>query len=372
MAADGEQQQQQPLTARVPRQGAVAIQYPGYIASVDAALASLGGLEGLGRGLQERAGLLKLRLRPEDSHSHPLLGERQHVAGLVLRIARPRDQPGAPPSMTIAARVAQAHAFTGLADYQFLGDDGPWGGGRDASRLSARNEGGGAEPFGAGAARPLLLVPPLFSKVDAPLVFGFRDQAPSRGAVSGGNPGCVLQPALQPELTARQQRRLQRLHPNIATLHPHAACPGVATCVTPHAMQSPRRLARPPAAGRASFPFTSPTCRQACRCQRRRPAQRRQQHARRWWRPCRCGPDAALGGSSSAQQRCMRGRQLQGRPDTPADRRGALCATHTPAGGTGGAAGVASRAAAGAASTRQQPAAVAAAAGGAVLPVQDG
>jgi hypothetical protein len=61
---------------------------------------------------------LKLRLRPEDPYSHPLFGERAQQAGLLLRIARPKGQPEAAPSVTCVSRVAATYAFNGMADYQ--------------------------------------------------------------------------------------------------------------------------------------------------------------------------------------------------------------------------------------------------------------
>lgn len=167
------------ITLKVPRTSGVAIFYPGYIQNVDKAVESLGGEETLHTALQDAAGFLKLRLRPDDQHSHPLFGERQQETGLVLRISRPRGQPDAEPTVTVVSRVHASYAFNGMADYQFLGADSLEGK-RDLSSLQdTRNDPAEAEPFKH--QQPFLLVPPLFSKGDMPVAFAFRDQAPPKG-----------------------------------------------------------------------------------------------------------------------------------------------------------------------------------------------
>jgi hypothetical protein len=50
---------------------------------------------------------------------------------------------------------------------------------RDLSRLSERNQPCASEPFHS--QQPLLLLPPIFSKQDMPVVFAFRDQPPPKG-----------------------------------------------------------------------------------------------------------------------------------------------------------------------------------------------
>uniref|UniRef100_A0A383W949 Transcription factor IIIC subunit 5 HTH domain-containing protein n=1 Tax=Tetradesmus obliquus TaxID=3088 RepID=A0A383W949_TETOB len=192
------------LDVKVPRQSGVAIHLPGFISSVDSALQTLGGEAALEKALQDNA-LLKLRLRPEDPASHPLFGERLEHPGLVLRIARPKGQPDAAPRISVVCRTHASYAFTGLADYQYLGQDHGQAA-RDLSRLSARNQPAAAEPLRA--PQPLLLLPPIFSKQDMPVAFAFRDSAPPKGAASlekdsSGQCSGQRQP---------QQQRLQRHH----------------------------------------------------------------------------------------------------------------------------------------------------------------
>jgi hypothetical protein len=96
----------------------------------------------LARQHHHQPAFLKLRLRPSDPYSHPLLGEVQaQEHGLLLRIARPRQQQaqgggaaggaaamgssaapaGAAPRVSVAARVTRVYAFNGMADYQVRG-----------------------------------------------------------------------------------------------------------------------------------------------------------------------------------------------------------------------------------------------------------
>jgi general transcription factor 3C polypeptide 5 (transcription factor C subunit 1) len=78
--------------------------------------------------------------------------------------------------------VTASYSFAGLADYQYLGVDTrhqQQQQQRDYRTLSERNRPQAAEPFKV--AQPLLLVPPIFSKVDMPVAFAFKDQAPSKG-----------------------------------------------------------------------------------------------------------------------------------------------------------------------------------------------
>jgi hypothetical protein len=121
-AADEVAEAPDTLDIKVPRQSGVAIHFPGYISNVENALQTLGGEAALEKALQDNA-LLKLRLRPDDPASHPLFGERLEHPGLVLRVARPKGQPDAAPSISVVCRTHASYAFTGLADYQYLGQD---------------------------------------------------------------------------------------------------------------------------------------------------------------------------------------------------------------------------------------------------------
>ncbi|KAI8462324.1 MAG: RNA polymerase III transcription factor IIIC subunit-domain-containing protein [Monoraphidium minutum] len=114
---------------RVPPLEAVAIEFPGYIRNVDRAMAALG-------GAPEAAAALDARAR------------------------------------AAAAVVRASYRFSGLADFQYLPVD-PRAGGRSLSSLPEKNRPDAAEAYRT--VQPFLLVPPLFSRVDVPLDFAFRD-----------------------------------------------------------------------------------------------------------------------------------------------------------------------------------------------------
>ncbi|KAF8057109.1 ccp1 [Scenedesmus sp. PABB004] len=190
------------VEARLPRGAGVAVLYPGYIGDPGAALATLGGADALSAALADAPAVLKLHLRPEDPASHPLFGMRREAPGLVLRVARRRGDPGAAPRVTVAARLTAAYTFDGLADFQYVSAEAAPPGARDLSRLGAANQPGAAEPFGA--PQPLLLVPPLFSRLDVPVGFAFADPPPAAEAEPAPSSRrrviSFYDPALPPEL----------------------------------------------------------------------------------------------------------------------------------------------------------------------------
>ncbi len=174
------------VTVQVPQQAAVAIEYPGYIRSVDAALTTLGGEAGITTAVATQAPYLTLRLRPDDPYSHPLFSDKPMPAhSLLLRISRPKDQPEGSSDgvkVTAVARVTRVYRFSGLADFQFLQPRHPTGMGRIAVSPAAAkayhalpedNRAAVAEPFKR--QEPFLMVPPLFSRLDMPTNFSFRD-----------------------------------------------------------------------------------------------------------------------------------------------------------------------------------------------------
>lgn len=162
-----------------PAHEAVAIEFPGYIRSVDRALAALGGLKEAVAAIDARSSVLKLWLRPDDPLCHPLFGERRRTRSLLLRVSQPRgsgsgDGDSSDVQVAAAAVVRTVYRFTGLADYQYLPID-PRAATRSFSTLGEKNRPENAEVYKK--PQPFLLVPPLFSRSDVPLEFAFRDDA---------------------------------------------------------------------------------------------------------------------------------------------------------------------------------------------------
>ena len=158
----------------VPAEVAVLVDYPGYISNPANAVKTLGGPQELDAAVREGRSLIKLQLRPQDQSCHPLYGERQNCQGLLLRISRRKGQPDADVKVRVAARIQSRYTFQGLADYQYLQVD-PAQHTRDLSQLPPEQDPEVAEPVMT--RQPLLVTPPIFSKYDLPVAFGFPDQS---------------------------------------------------------------------------------------------------------------------------------------------------------------------------------------------------
>eukprot|EP00201_Polytomella_parva_P023983 CAMPEP_0175047934 /NCGR_PEP_ID=MMETSP0052_2-20121109/5886_1 /TAXON_ID=51329 ORGANISM="Polytomella parva, Strain SAG 63-3" /NCGR_SAMPLE_ID=MMETSP0052_2 /ASSEMBLY_ACC=CAM_ASM_000194 /LENGTH=329 /DNA_ID=CAMNT_0016311895 /DNA_START=290 /DNA_END=1276 /DNA_ORIENTATION=- len=122
----------------VPNRDFLAIEYPGFIVTIDEALRTLGGLPHI-ESVSESGQSLRLKLRPDDPTSHPLYGERHMTVRILLRIQRPKKKPvnrqsdanssvsphssfghPSPPLVEVISRVPYTYRFSTLADFQFL------------------------------------------------------------------------------------------------------------------------------------------------------------------------------------------------------------------------------------------------------------
>ena len=168
----------------LPKTSMVMVEFPGIVVNDAAALQTFGGAEGVSAALSTPGAMLPLRLRPEDTQSSAIFGDRVPTKNLVLRVVRKRGGgPGALVRAEVLARVPEAFTYKGMADFQFL----------DLANADRRREDalGGEqldddmnEDVGSlldeQADVPLQLVPPIFSKNDKPAEYSFRDH----GAVS--------------------------------------------------------------------------------------------------------------------------------------------------------------------------------------------
>ena len=152
----------------LPDREAVCIEYPGYIRSFEAALATLGGTAKVAQTFQgQKHRPLSLHFRPDDPLSHPLDGERQELSGCLLRFSRKAsaDRSASPAvSATIVARLTTSYNFTGIADFQYASSSG------QAKCLVPEAV---PEPFSK-SVEPLICLPTRFSFVDAPVDYSFR------------------------------------------------------------------------------------------------------------------------------------------------------------------------------------------------------
>lgn len=76
------------ITGTIPDRVAFAIDYPGYPSSLERAIETLGGEEGLGKVRTSESNFLELKFRPDDPFAHPAFGELRHSSDLVLRLSR--------------------------------------------------------------------------------------------------------------------------------------------------------------------------------------------------------------------------------------------------------------------------------------------
>ena len=152
------------VTQPVPDREAFLVEYPGYVRNPEAMVKTLGGLDGLTAASTGGDNVLQLKFRPDDPLTHPLYGERQTTKGLLLKLSRPSDvnsQCGV--KAEVVASVRSKFTFTGMADYQYQSV-------ASSSSASRASEG----PYGE-ETEPLLCIPPLFTKADAPLDYTFKN-----------------------------------------------------------------------------------------------------------------------------------------------------------------------------------------------------
>jgi len=143
------------VTQPVPSREAFLVEFPGYFRNPQAAIQTLGGVDALTKAASSDDSVLQLRFRPGDPYSHPLYGERQAAAGLLLKIARKVADPSQHGvTAEVLACVHTKFTFSGMADYQYLPVD---------SSRSGKASSTSAGPYGEETA-PLLCVPPLFTK----------------------------------------------------------------------------------------------------------------------------------------------------------------------------------------------------------------
>ena len=82
----------------LPTATATCVEYPGFVQNTDACLRTLGQQHGnLQRALATNGQTMELKWRADDPMAHAVVGDRAPSANLLLRVRRPRRQPGVPP-----------------------------------------------------------------------------------------------------------------------------------------------------------------------------------------------------------------------------------------------------------------------------------
>lgn len=120
------------ITGVLPNSKLFAVNYPGYPSSMERAMMTLGGAEGIAKVHQSPSNNLELRFRPEDPYSHPVFGELFPCNNFLLKISK-HDTKGGPSETDaishlkedeihadIVGRVSEAYYFNGMVDYQHV------------------------------------------------------------------------------------------------------------------------------------------------------------------------------------------------------------------------------------------------------------
>ncbi|XP_073151523.1 uncharacterized protein [Henckelia pumila] len=100
-----------------------AVHYPGYPSSIERAVETLGGTEGVLKVCTQKSNKLELRFRPEDPYSHPAFGELQPCNNFLLKISKKKVQslinknnPDGVPEHASAVNLEQHITFPKLSE----------------------------------------------------------------------------------------------------------------------------------------------------------------------------------------------------------------------------------------------------------------
>eukprot|EP00960_Hanusia_phi_P073585 768043-Hanusia_phi.AAC.6 len=174
------------------RSRAVVVEMPGRVEDERKAIEALGGSSSLSSVFSRPRALLPLLLRTGDPHAHPIFGDPEPRTHLLLRVRKPNGEGQC--AAEVLGQSERIYTFRGMADFQFVDP---------ATAAKARGAGGPAPADvyslleGQTGGETLQLVPPIFSKVDQPQAYGFRQnmaykqqgELEEQAEVEGGRPG---------------------------------------------------------------------------------------------------------------------------------------------------------------------------------------
>ncbi|KAI3795354.1 hypothetical protein L1987_38006 [Smallanthus sonchifolius] len=107
------------ISGVLPSNKVFAINYPGYPSSIERALVTLGGTQGIAKARESPSNNLELHFRPEDPYSHPITGEVMPCNHFLLKLSKhnikeDERQISEVPEDQICADIV------GMADYQHV------------------------------------------------------------------------------------------------------------------------------------------------------------------------------------------------------------------------------------------------------------
>ncbi|KZV48529.1 general transcription factor 3C polypeptide 5-like [Dorcoceras hygrometricum] len=99
------------------------VHYPGYPSSIERAVETLGGIEGILKVCTKKSNKLELHFRPEDPYSHPAFGELQPCNNFLLKISKKKVKsvinkinPDGSPEHASSVNLEQNNTFLKLSE----------------------------------------------------------------------------------------------------------------------------------------------------------------------------------------------------------------------------------------------------------------
>ncbi|KAH6564253.1 hypothetical protein BASA82_001225 [Batrachochytrium salamandrivorans] len=190
-----------------------SIQYPGYSASPEKLISTLGGMGAIQKAFSEHPGFLELNYTPGDIFMHPVSGEIISTSNLLLKVVRRTNRRTGECTLEhrIVGAVSKTCRFRALADFQYAVDpEDP------LVKLRYKMENldvGGLDPLpfdeeAKGVGFPLRHIPPPgFSRLEWPVEYGYLEnpavlrRRATKVGVSGDSPRYTYK-------TARSRKRI--------------------------------------------------------------------------------------------------------------------------------------------------------------------
>eukprot|EP01125_Pyxidicula_operculata_P011073 TRINITY_DN3616_c0_g3_i1.p1 TRINITY_DN3616_c0_g3~~TRINITY_DN3616_c0_g3_i1.p1 ORF type:complete len:635 (+),score=194.89 TRINITY_DN3616_c0_g3_i1:166-2070(+) len=148
--------------SELPKKEYICIEYPGIVKNVDKAIETLGGSDSINKAISTQSRYLALNFRPSSSFSHPIHGDLVRTSNLLLKLTKSDD--ASPVEHEILGTIKQTYKFRGMADFIYF---------------PSQEQKSDVEPKEQTVDIPeeteLKLVPALFSKIDLPQDYDFKD-----------------------------------------------------------------------------------------------------------------------------------------------------------------------------------------------------
>ncbi|KAL8267716.1 hypothetical protein R6Q59_001514 [Mikania micrantha] len=117
------------ISGVLPSEKVFAVNYPGYPSSIERALVTLGGTQGIAKAREAPSNSLELHFRPEDPYSHPVTAEVMPCNQFLLKLSKHNTNADERQisevsedkiCADIVGHVSEAYYFNGMADYQHV------------------------------------------------------------------------------------------------------------------------------------------------------------------------------------------------------------------------------------------------------------